>query len=51
MNTVWADQGLNGTGQIIVIDDSGLDTGDMATVRDFKGQQFYENELIIKHKL
>lgn len=38
-NSVWTDLGLNGTGQIIAIEDSGLDTGDLATIHDdFRGR-------------
>ena len=38
-STVWADPGLNGTGQIVAVDDTGLDTGNIATVHnDFKGR-------------
>lgn len=38
-NTVWADPGLDGTGQIVAVDDTGLDTGNLATVHDdFKGR-------------
>lgn len=36
---VWADPGLNGTGQIVAVDDTGLDTGNLTTVHDdFKGR-------------
>ncbi|MDD5616774.1 MAG: S8 family serine peptidase [Candidatus Methanoperedens sp.] len=38
-STVWADPGLDGTGQIVAVDDTGLDTGDLATIHDdFKGR-------------
>lgn len=38
-STIWADPGLNGTGQTIAVDDTGLDTGNLATIHDdFKGR-------------
>ncbi|MGC9395514.1 MAG: hypothetical protein ACP5J4_11725, partial [Anaerolineae bacterium] len=39
VNPVWQDHGLFGAGQIVAVADSGLDTGDMATLSpDFAGR-------------
>ena len=39
VRTVWEDHGLTGRGQVLSTSDSGLDTGDLATVTDdFRGR-------------